>query len=83
MLRPAQKQNKQRQEMLKTLKKGDKVVTTGGVHGEVLAITEHLVVMKVDTIKMTVDRAAIARVLRDEPKPEATDAKPTDQARKG
>jgi preprotein translocase subunit YajC len=79
MVRPAQKQNKQRQELLKAIKKGDRVVTNGGMHGEIAAITDQLVVLKVDTIKMTVDRSAIAKVVRDEPKAETAD----DKARKG
>jgi preprotein translocase subunit YajC len=81
-MQSSKKQTKQRQALLNAIKKGDRVVTTGGMHGEVASITDQLVVLKVDTVKVTLDRSAIARVVKDDVKPE-TDDKGRDQARKG
>lgn len=62
VLRPENKRRKQTQQMLSTIKAGDKVVTTGGMHGTVHRLDEKTVTLMVDTVKMTFDRAAIGRV---------------------
>lgn len=64
LIRPAQKRQKQTQEMQNALKKGDKVVTVGGLHGEVESIEETIVTLKIaqnTTVKF--ERQAIGRVL--------------------
>jgi preprotein translocase subunit YajC len=63
MIRPQQKQKREREEMLKALKKGDRVVTTGGLHGTVTGLTEHTAVLRVDDqVKLKFDRTAIGRI---------------------
>lgn len=65
MIRPQQKSEKQRKEMLKNIKKNDEVVTAGGVHGVVVNIKDKTVSLRVDdNVKMEVDREAISRVER-------------------
>jgi preprotein translocase subunit YajC len=50
--------------MLAGLKRGDKVVTTGGLHGTVTALTEQTVTLRVsDQVKLDFDRAAVGRVV--------------------
>jgi preprotein translocase subunit YajC len=66
MLRPEQKRKKAMQSMLSAIKQGDRVVTVGGMHGIVMNLTEKTVTLRVDTVKMVMDRVAIARVERDE-----------------
>lgn len=67
LIRPQQKRQRQVKEMQDALQKGDKVVTVGGLHGEVHAIDEGKVVIKTsDRIKLTYDRTAIRDVLNDE-----------------
>lgn len=64
-IRPQQKKDKERQNMLNALKKGDEVVTTGGICGKVVGISEADVVLRVDdnvTIKFV--RNAIAYVAK-------------------
>lgn len=53
------KQAKARQETLNQIQKGDAIVTIGGLHGIVDAIDEQFVVLDVDGIYLTFDRAAI------------------------
>ncbi len=48
LIRPAQKRQKATVQMQSGLKKGDKVVTIGGLHGEVDAIEDTIVYLKVD-----------------------------------
>ena len=64
LIRPAQKRQKATVQMQSSLKKGDKVVTIGGLHGEVDAIEDTIVYLKVDgntTVKF--ERQAIGRVV--------------------
>lgn len=64
LIRPQQKQKKERERMLAALKKGDRAVTTGGLHGTVVGLNEHIVTLKVaEQVKVEVDRAAIGRVV--------------------
>jgi preprotein translocase subunit YajC len=64
IIRPQNKKQKETQRMLSALKKGDKVVTIGGVHGTIAAIKESSVVVKVDdNVKMEFSRSAIASVV--------------------
>ncbi|MEK3731384.1 MULTISPECIES: preprotein translocase subunit YajC [Paenibacillus] len=61
LIRPQQKKQKARTAMLSALKKGDKVVTIGGLHGTIVEITDDIVVLKVnDVTKLTFDRNSIS-----------------------
>lgn len=60
LIRPQQKRQKQRNQMLTALKKGDKVVTIGGLHGTIVEISDDSVVLLVnDATKLTFERSAI------------------------
>jgi preprotein translocase subunit YajC len=64
MIRPQQKQKREREGMLRAIKRGDRVVTTSGMHGTVTGLTEHTVTLRVtDQVKLEFDRSAIGRIL--------------------
>lgn len=64
LIRPQQKRQKARNEMLNALKKGDKVVTIGGLHGTIVELTDDIVVLRVnDVTKLTFDRSAVNNVI--------------------
>jgi preprotein translocase subunit YajC len=64
LIRPQQKKQKQRNQMLSQLKKGDKIVTIGGLHGTIVELTDDTVVLRVnDVTKLTFDRSAISSVV--------------------
>ena len=64
MIRPQQKQRREREDMLRALKRGDRVVTSSGIHGTVTALTEHTAVLRVaDQVKLEFDRSAIGRIV--------------------
>lgn len=64
LLRPQQKEARRHQEMLKALKKGDEVVTVGGLYGRVLALGDERISLRVDDgVKVEVERAKIMRVV--------------------
>lgn len=67
LIRPQQKQRRERERMLSALKKGDRVVTTGGLHGTIVGLNEHSVILKIaDQVKVEVDRAAVGRIVVSE-----------------
>jgi preprotein translocase subunit YajC len=63
IIRPQNKKQKETQKMLAAIKKGDKIITIGGVHGVISTVRESSVVVKVDdTTKIEFSRSAIATV---------------------
>ena len=68
MILPNQKKQKKWQEMLGTLKSGDKVTTNGGIRGTVLTVKDDVVTLRVqpDGVKLEFVKSAIAAVTTDE-----------------
>lgn len=66
LIRPQQKRQKAVQQMQNDLKKGDKVITIGGLHGFIDSIDENKAVIKCgDGSRLTFDRNAIREVTAD------------------
>ncbi len=66
ILRPQQKRQKDRQKLLDAVKKGDKVITAGGLHATVAGLDEKTVLLQVaDNVKMKYERSAIATIIRE------------------
>ena len=63
LIRPQNKKQKETQRMLSALKKGDKVITIGGIHGVISSVKENTVIVKVDDeCKIEFNRTAISSV---------------------
>jgi len=66
IVRPQQKKQRDRQKMLDAIKKGDKIVTAGGMHGTVIGIEEKTVLVQIaDNVKVKVDRGSVASILSE------------------
>ena len=68
LLRPQQKEQKQRRTMMETLGKNDRVITSSGIYGTVVSVDDGAdrIVLRVDDdkgMRITFSRASIARVL--------------------
>lgn len=64
LIRPQKKQQQAHQEMVKTLSRGDEVVTVGGIVGEIIHLTEDRVTIKTDKdTRLVIDRAKIGQRL--------------------
>ena len=62
MIRPQRKQQKELQNFRNALKKGDKVVTVGGIYGEIVEVNEKTVLIKVDgDVKLRVDKQGLVK----------------------
>ena len=63
LIRPQQKKAKQHRELLAALKKGDRVVSSGGLHGVVTGLTDDVVTMEIaPKIRVKVSRGSISGV---------------------
>jgi preprotein translocase subunit YajC len=61
MIRPQQKKQKQIQNFRETLKRGDKIVTIGGIHGKITDVQETTFIIEVeDGTKLKIEKAAVA-----------------------
>ena len=63
IIRPQNKKQKETQKMLAALKKGDRVVTIGGIHGIIQSVKEQSVIVKIDdNVKVEFSRSAISTI---------------------
>jgi preprotein translocase subunit YajC len=61
LIRPQQKKQKQMQDFRESLKRGDHIVTIGGIHGKIVDIQENTFTIEVeDGVKIKIDKAAVA-----------------------
>lgn len=64
VIAPASKQRRKTQEMLSSLKKGDRVVTSGGIYGTIQGVEAEVVYLKIaENVKVKVLRSAIASIV--------------------
>lgn len=66
IFRPQARKQKQHQAMINALKKGDKIVTAGGIYGTIAGIKEKeqtLIVKIDDNVKVEITRSSVAKVL--------------------
>ena len=64
LIRPQQKKTKQHREMVNSLKPGDRVVTGGGIHGRVTAISDTVLTVEIaDKVRVKVNRANVSAVV--------------------
>ena len=64
IIRPQQKRSKEKEKMLSNLEKGDKVLTSGGIHGIIAGLEEKTALLQIgDNVKIKIERSAIANVL--------------------
>ena len=65
MIRPQQKKAKEQKELLAGIKKGDEVVTIGGMHGKVYQVDDTTVTLDLDKgVKLTFDKSAVSRTIK-------------------
>lgn len=61
LIRPQQKRAKEHKEVLKNLRKGDTVVTSGGIHGRITGLTDTIATLEIaDKVRIKVSRGQIA-----------------------
>ena len=64
VIMPAKKQQKKKDAMISGLKKGDRVVTTGGIYGSVAAVEDQSLLLKVaENVKLRISKSAVGGVI--------------------
>jgi preprotein translocase subunit YajC len=63
LIRPQRQQAKQHEEMLKALKRGDEIVTSGGIVGKVVHLKDDRVTIESGESRLVVERERVAKVL--------------------
>jgi preprotein translocase subunit YajC len=74
LIRPEQKRRKEHEALLKSIAKGDRVVTAGGIRGSVVGVTDDVLTLEIGkggSVKIEVERSRIERKLVDAAKGEA------------
>jgi len=63
LIRPQQKKQKEHQRMVAELQKGDRVITSGGIHGVIASVKEETITVKAaDNVKLEISRGNVTRV---------------------
>jgi preprotein translocase subunit YajC len=66
LIRPQKKRQQEQQRLISSLKTGDKVVTTAGIHGLITNVKETTVMLKVaDNVKIEVEKSAVTNILKE------------------
>ncbi|MDD2852066.1 MAG: preprotein translocase subunit YajC [Desulfuromonadaceae bacterium] len=66
LIRPQQKKAKEHKALLESMKKGDNVITAGGVHGKVSAVENDLVTLEIaDKVNIKITKSYIAAIKKD------------------
>lgn len=74
VFRPQQKQQKEQKGMLEALKKGEKVLTTGGIYGTVMQVKGGILELKIsEGVKVELSKSAVTKVISPENKEPSTE----------
>ena len=83
VIRPQQQQRRKTQEMLHNLKTGDRVVTSGGIHGTIISFRNGVVQLQIASqVKVDVTRSAITGIVPEEASGEGKQESPATKQRK-
>jgi preprotein translocase subunit YajC len=70
LIRPQQKKAKEHKEMVASLKKGDRVVTSGGIHGIITNTSDETVTVEIaDDVNVKINRGGVGGVVSQNPQP--------------
>jgi len=71
LIRPQQKKAKSHQEMINNLKKGDRVVTSGGIYGRITNIDDQTATVEIaDKVRVKITRGSVASLAQEAPAPQ-------------
>ncbi len=67
LIRPQQKRQREHKQLLQNLRKGDRVITGGGIHGTIVNLTDTVATLEIaDKVKVKVGRNSISALVRPE-----------------
>lgn len=76
LIRPQQKKTKLHREMVNNLKKGDRIVTSGGIHGRITAVSDTTLTVEIsDKVRVKVNRGNVSGLVQASSQPAPQPAK--------
>ncbi len=70
LIRPQQKKAKEHREMIANLKKGDKIITSGGIYGQITAVDDGILTVEIsDKVRVKLGRANVSAVVQSQSQP--------------
>jgi preprotein translocase subunit YajC len=67
LIRPQQKKSKEHQQMLGQIKKNDEVMTSGGIYGKVVALTDAVVTLEVaPNVRIRIHRPQVSEIIKND-----------------
>lgn len=83
LIRPQQKKTKEHREMIGNLKKGDRVVTAGGLHGRITGVSESTLTVEIaEKVRVKVNRASVSALAQPAPAVQSTKKSKSDDKAK-
>ena len=71
LIRPQQKKAKQHREMISQVRKGDRIVTSGGLHGRVTAVSDATLTVEIaDRVRVKIARGNLSQVVQSSSPPQ-------------
>jgi preprotein translocase subunit YajC len=65
LIRPQQKKNKEHRDMINNLKRGDRIITSGGIHGTVTAVSDTALTVEIsDKVRVKLSRNSVSGVVQ-------------------
>ena len=65
LIRPQQKKAKEQQEMINNLKKGDRIITSGGIHGTITSLDDTTITLEIaDSVKIKISRGNVGATVQ-------------------
>ena len=79
LIRPQQKKAKEHRAMVSSLKKGDRIVTSGGIHGRITAVDETVLTVEIsDRVRVKINRGNVSVVQGSAPSAESAKSRKSD-----
>lgn len=84
LIRPQQKKAKDHRVMIETLKKGDKIVTSGGLHGRITGMDDTTLTVEIaEKVRVKVSRGSVSSLLQSSPQPPSSNSGDNGKGSKG
>ena len=80
LIRPQQKKNKEHRDMINNLKKGDRIITSGGIHGIITAVNDSALTVEIsDKVRIKLARHSVSGLLQPSAPSQPTAKKKPDE----
>ena len=84
LIRPQQKKTKEHRQMIDNLKTGDRIITSGGLHGRITGVSESALTVEIaEKVRVKVNRSSVSGLMQTSPPPAAPKKEKKDKTDNG